>query len=364
MAETKTPKTKQTYGLAGKTKGSAIPVPSRAKGNTGTNKPTPATVVEETAGPTVEELSTIAEQRAYINALSSMQQDRSPNASTNFDIFKSELGAAFGTFGANDDAWLREIFNAGQTRMNDGVSASAVPDLLLDDPSLVNYRSRFKGLLDLRERAKTQKVSYVPTIAEYITAERANTELMQRYGLNNLANQKTLDAIFAGDVSTSELEERILTGYNAIENADSALKRQLAAEFPTLNNSDFLEALLSGPEGAKVLQQKVARAGISAEAATAGIQSALGAEELRRAGVTREQARQGFQQVAQQKAGVEQAGRVFGDVEVGTLQTELEKEALLGQTSKRTKALASQARAQFGGQSGIVTGSLSRKRQV
>lgn len=338
------------------------PIKPKKGGSGGT--PTP---VVDTASTVDTPVASAFDQASYINELMRIQNQATanmPSAATNYDIFKSELAVAFGSFGPNDDSWIREIFNAGQVKMNEGVSAGAVPDLLLDDPALVNYRSRFKGLLDLRERAKTQKVSYLPTIAEYTAAERANTELLQRYGLNNLANQKTLDAIFAGDVSTTELEERIVTGYNAIQNADTALKQQLAAEFPTLNNSDFLEALLSGPEGAKVLQQKVARAGISAEAATAGIQSALGAEELRRSGVTREQARQGFQQVAQQKAGVEQAGRVFGDVEVGTLQTELEKEALLGQTSKRTKALASQARAQFGGQSGIVTGSLSRKRQV
>ena len=46
------------------------------------------------------------------------------------------------------------------------------------------------------------------------------------------------------------------------------------------------------------------------------------------------------------------------------MQKELEQENLLGQTSKRTKRLASQARAQFGGQSGVKTGSLGRKAQV
>jgi hypothetical protein len=339
------------------------PTKTVKKGGGGTDSP--ATV--DTAGTVGTEVASAFDQASYINELMRIQNQATaniPNAATNYDIFKSELGVVFGSFGPNDDAWIREIFNAGQTKMNDGVSAGAVPDILLDDPALVNYRSRFKGLLDLRERAKTQKVSYLPTIAEYATAERANTELLQRYGLNNLANQKTLDAIFAGDVSTTELEERVINGYNAIQNADSALKQQLSAEFPTLNNSDFLEAILSGPEGAKVLQQKVARAGIAAEAATAGLKSQLGAEELRKSGVTREQARSGFQAVAQQKAGIEQAGRIFGDVEVGTLQTELEKEALLGQTSKRTKALASQARAEFGGSSGITTGSLGRKRQV
>lgn len=330
-------------------------------------KTTPTVVTPEPAGTVGTEVLSAQDQINYINELMRIQNtsiNNMPSAATNYDIFKAELGVVFGSFGPNDDAWIREIFNAGQTKMNEGVSPGSIPDLLIDDPAMTNYRSRFKGLIDLKERAKTQKVSYLPTIAEYVTAERANTELLQRYGLNNMANQKTLDALFAGDVSTTELEERIVNGVTAIQNADTALKQQLATEFPTLNQSDFLEALLSGNEGAKVLQQKVARAGIAAEAATAGVKSQLGAEELRKSGVTREQARAGFQAVAQQKAGVEQAGRIFGDVEVGTLQTELEKEALLGQTSKRTKALASQARAQFGGASGITTGSLGKRKQV
>jgi hypothetical protein len=60
-----------------------------------------------------------------------------------------------------------------------------------------------------------------------------------------------------------------------------------------------------------------------------------------------------------------QAQQMFGDTtRPEDLQTELESEALLGQTSKTRKRLESQARAQFSGQSGIATGSLSRKRQV
>lgn len=333
----------------------------------GTNTPSTPTIMPEPGSTVGTGVMSAKEQMDYINQLISIQNQNAPTvptAATNYDIFKAELGVAFGSFGPNDDSWIREIFNAGQAKMNEGVSPGSIPDLLIDDPKMVNYRSRFKGLLDLKERAKTQKVSYLPTIAEYVAAERANTELLQRYGLNDMANQKTLDALFAGDVSTTELEERVVNGVVAIQNADAALKNQLKTEFPGLNDSDFLQALLSGPEGAKVLQQKVARAGIAAEAATAGIQSQIGTEELRKSGVTREQARAGFQAVAQQKSGVEQAGRIFGDVEVGTLQTELEKEALLGQTSKRTKALASQARAQFGGASGITTGSLGKRKQV
>jgi hypothetical protein len=55
---------------------------------------------------------------------------------------------------------------------------------------------------------------------------------------------------------------------------------------------------------------------------------------------------------------------MFGETSTQDLQKELEQENLLGQTSKRTKRLASQSRAQFGGQSGITSGSLGRKKQI
>jgi hypothetical protein len=95
----------------------------------------------------------------------------------------------------------------------------------------------------------------------------------------------------------------------------------------------------------------------------------LGTQTLQEAGVTRAQARQGFQALAEYQrtagAGIQQAQAMFGDdTKAEDLQTELEKEALLGQTSKTRKRLESQARAQFGGQTGIATGSLGKKKQV
>jgi hypothetical protein len=95
----------------------------------------------------------------------------------------------------------------------------------------------------------------------------------------------------------------------------------------------------------------------------------LGTQALQEAGVTRTQARQGFQALAEYQrtagAGIAQTQQMFGDTTSATdLQTELESEALLGQTSKTRKRLESQARAQFGGSSGITTGSLGRKKQV
>jgi hypothetical protein len=288
-------------------------------------------------------------------------------ATTNFDVFKSELQVVFGIFDPTDDSWLKEIWNAGQSQLSQGVASTSIPDLLLDDPKLVNYRSRFSGLLKLRELAKTQPVSYIPNISTYIASERALINKLNYYGLNDLATKETAANIIGNDVSVTEAESRITDGYLAIKNADSGLMQQLKKEFPTLGDADFVSALLSKKgEGVEFLKNKVARAGIETSAAAVGIKSQIGAEELRKRGVDRETALTGFKAVKEQQAGVEAAARMFGDkTDNATLQKQAEEEAFgISGEQANIKRLKSQARAQFAGQSGIKTGSLSRKKQI
>jgi len=288
-------------------------------------------------------------------------------ATTNFDVFRSELQSVFGVFDPTDDSWLKEIWNAGQTQLSQGVSSESIPDLLLDDTTLTNYRSRFSGLLKLRELSKTQAVSYVPNISTYIASERALIGKLNYYGLNDLATKETAAQIIGNDVAVTEAEGRITDAYLAIKNADSGLMEQLKKEFPTLGDADFVTALLSKKgEGVEFLKTKVARAGIETSAVATGIQSQVGAEELRKRGVDREGALAGFKSVKKQQAGIEQAARMFGDkTEKTELQKQLEEETFgIAGEQQNVKRLKSQARAEFAGQSGIQTGSLSRKRQI
>jgi len=288
-------------------------------------------------------------------------------ATTNFDVFKSELQNVFGVFDPTDDTWLNEIWGSAQNKLNQGIASESIPDLLLDDTSLTNYRARFAGLFKLRELAKKQAVSYIPNISTYLASERTLTEKLKYYGLNDLATQKNIAEIIGNDVSITEAEGRIVDGYLAIKNADSALTEQLKKEFPTLGEADFVTALLSKPgEGVDFLKTKVARAGVATGIAATGLESQIGAEELRKRGVTRETALEGFKSIKSQQAGIEQAAKMFGDTTQKTeLQKQLEEETFgISGEQQNVKRLKSQARAQFAGQSGITTGSLSRKRQT
>jgi hypothetical protein len=151
---------------------------------------------------------------------------------------------------------------------------------------------------------------------------------------------------------------------NAVNSGDKALVNELRKLYPGITDNEIANSLLLGNEGSKYLKSKIDIADIKAAETETGIKSSLGAEFLAAEGISRQQARVGLSKVSEQKVGYEQAAKKFGDISTEGLQQDLEKENLLGQQSKRSKRLASQARGLSQGQSGIRTGSLGKKAQV
>ncbi len=70
--------------------------------------------------------------------------------------------------------------------------------------------------------------------------------VLNRFGLADLANQETYSDLIGGDVSILEVTERITDVYDRVQNADDVLKTQLSTYFPTYGTSDFARALLTG----------------------------------------------------------------------------------------------------------------------
>jgi hypothetical protein len=220
------------------------------------------------------------------------------------------------------------------------------------------YRQRFAGN-DGRRAAGLE----VLTESEYLYNERAYNETLKAYGMGDLATRSNYAQFIGGDVSPVELQQRFSMAVDRVQKADPALKRQLNQMYPGISDTDLARSLVLGTEGSQYLKSRVNQAEILAEASTAGLTLQNTAAELEAQGVTRKQAAEGLSKLSAQKTGYEEAARIYGEnVDASTLQKELESENLLGQTSKRTKALASQARGSFGGQSGIQTGSLGRKK--
>lgn len=270
--------------------------------------------------------------------------------------------------GVADQQMLSDLYEAAKPRITLGQDATALPDLMLQSGELDNipsFTNRFAGIVALNKKKGAGEAVYVPSIREYLAGEEAYARLVTSMGAPNLGSRENY-AKLVGDaqVSLDEVTERIADAKQRIDSLDANVKSQLKTEFPGLTDGDMIGAILT-PNGVQDLQKRIARAEIGTEAKQAGLVSQLGTATLAERGVTRSQAREGFQKIADtlsmSGAGYQQAGSLFGDkITTGELQTELEKEQLLGQTSKRKKRLESQARAQFAGQSGIVTGSLSR----
>jgi hypothetical protein len=183
--------------------------------------------------------------------------------------------------------------------------------------------------------------------------------------MGDLATRTNYAQFIGGDVSPVELQQRFSMAVEKVQKADPALKRQLNQMYPGISDTDLARSLLLGSEGSQFLKTRLGQAEILAEADTAGVTLQTSAAELEAQGVSRADAAKGLSRVAGKRSGIQQAQTMFGgNLSPDEIQKELEAENLLGQTSARTKRLASQARSQFSGSSGIAQGSLRRKSQT
>jgi hypothetical protein len=223
------------------------------------------------------------------------------------------------------------------------------------------YKDRFKGNFERAAKGLT-----LLTEGEYLNQEMQYAKTLTAYSAGTLANRDTYAKMIAGDISPIELDDRFTVAYDRVTKAatgqDQALLDELKKMYPGVTNNELATSILLGSEGSKYLNTKINIAEVKAAETETGIKSVLGAESL--SNLTRTEARVGLSRVAAQKSGIEQASQMFGETSTEGLQKELEQENLLGITSKRTKRLASQARGQFSGQSGITAGSLARKKQT
>jgi len=223
------------------------------------------------------------------------------------------------------------------------------------------YKKRFAG----NEERKTKGLP-VLSESEYLYNELQYHQTLNAYGANDLATSDNYSKFIAGDVSPTELQQRFevaVTKVNAaVAGNDQPLLNELKKLYPTAQTEHLATALLMGNEGSQFLKNKFGVAEIKAAETETGYQSQLGADYLQSQGINRNEARQGFAQVANQTSGLESAANLFGDTRTAQeRQTELEKETMLGQQSKKNKELASRARANFGGAAGVQSQSLQRK---
>ena len=241
-----------------------------------------------------------------------------------------------------------------------------MPDQLLNDTSDATrlYRERFAGIFELKRRkAAGEEIDFIPNVAQYNEMSKQMQSDLRGLGLNSIANNASTAKIIGADVDYTEFTKRIDFAFKAIDNADEYLKAELATNYGNLSRQDLALGLLAGSEGSEILKKKISVAGVRAGASQYGMQTQINAEELANRGVTQDTARTGYKKSKGELSGLTRSANMFGRQDVN-LQAELEKENVLQDASNEVRALRSQTRAQFGGQSGTASGSLKRKAQV
>ena len=229
------------------------------------------------------------------------------------------------------------------------------------------YRKRFaanqqriaKGLRALSE-------------AEYIGLEDQYQNIMRNYGLpasyyarGEMGRQEGFERFIAGDVSAAELEDRIQTAQNRVINAAPEVSRALREFYPDISNGDILAYTLDPEKAITEIRRKVTAAEIGAGALMAGLATgAARAEELGRYGVTGEQARAGFQTIAQVLPRGSQLAEIYKQGPYTQTTAEQEVFGLAGATeaAKKRRQLTELETAAFSGSAGITGGALARDR--
>jgi len=141
---------------------------------------------------------------------------------------------------------------------------------------------------------------------EYITKEDAYQEVMRRRGLppeyyakGDLGVQKGFDALISGDVSSTELEDRIVTAQDRVLNANPEIAKTLKEFYPGISNGDILAYALDPANAINAIKRKITAAEIGTAAKAEGLTSGLSrAEELAAMGITGAAAQQGYQTIA------------------------------------------------------------------
>jgi hypothetical protein len=139
----------------------------------------------------------------------------------------------------------------------------------------------------------------------------------------------------------------------------------LKSFYPGITNGDILAYTLDPTNALTEIKRKVTSAEIGGAAIQAGLTTGMTrADELAKAGITKQQAQQGFQTVAEVAPRGGQLAAMYGESPYTQQTAEQEVFGLAGSVdaAKQRKKLAGLEQASFSGQAGTAQGALGRER--
>jgi hypothetical protein len=304
------------------------------------------------------------DQQAYVDYEISLREANS-QAKLIADQNKAERKSAYDLlYSEFKNYGLEALVTPLKSLIEEGVSPSEFTLRLRETDA---YKKRFaanaqrvaKGLRALSE-------------AEYIGTEDQYQDVMRRYGMpesyytkGELGIQSGFEKFLAGDVSAVELEDRIQTAQNRVVNSNPEVAKALKEFYPGISNGDILAYVLDPANAIENIKRKVTAAEIGGAAIQSGLRTGMArAEELGAAGITKQQAQQGFGTIAGGLQRGSQLASIYGEDPYSQAIAETEVFGLAGKTEaeKQRKKLTGLEKATFGGQTGLTTGALSQER--
>lgn len=293
---------------------------------------------------------------------------------------KTEAQIAAETLAANQKAERQSAYDLLLQQFNQyGLGALVTPlkDLITSgaSPSEFTIKLRETDAYKKRFAANQERINKglkAISEAEYLGLEDQYQNIMRNYGLpaeyytrGDMGIQEGFNKFIANDVSAAELEDRVLTAQQRVMNANPEVLASLKQFYPGINNGDILAYALDPQKALTDIKRKVTAAEIGGAATQAGLGlTGTRAEELGAAGITKQQAQQGFQTVAEVAPRGGQLAAIYGESPYTQQTAEQEVFGLAGSTeaAKQRKKLVGLERAAFSGQTGAAQGALGRER--
>lgn len=233
-----------------------------------------------------------------------------------------------------------------------GYSPDTIQILLQDTDE---YKKRFQG-------NELRKAAGLPVLnpAEYLSLESSFQQIMSSAGLPKGFYDQTSDFNnwIGKNISAAEIQDRVNLAVQATTLANPAYRQALNAM--GIDDSHLTAYFLDSTKALPYLQKAAATAQVGAEALRNNLTfDQAYSEQLATQGVTADQARQGYQQIASELDTFKALGGVYG--EQYTQRTS--EEAAFGgnaQALQKQRRLLSQERGAFGGASGGARGGLSQ----
>jgi hypothetical protein len=269
------------------------------------------------------------------------------------------LTTTFTNYGLGGD-----IASAITQLVQQGYTADTI-QLMAQDPKSTNplavaFQQRFPA-----NAARLAAGLPVLSPGEYIATEQSYAQVLQSYGLpaSFAANQDVFAKLLTNDISPTELNTRVSTAKQVVDNTDPLVTQQLQ-QYYGINQGQMVAQVLDPSIATPIIQKEMTAAQIGAESARAGVNVNLGyAEQLGGMGVTQSQAQSGFQSIAQQQPGVQAlASRYTGYGSAGQVGSALQAATFgttgAAQSEQELTRLKTQEIASFSGSSGVAKGSL------